>query len=109
MKRNKIDQNGTNVERGVAFRNTGLASCRNIFTRIARAKETFFNESYQALKAHKRLLRQALNEAEAVAWQTMYPHLVFPVLATEKIQAVIASNAKLQALRRTNVNFRPRA
>jgi len=33
---------------------------------------------------------QALNEAEAAAWQTMFPHLVFPALATEKVQAAIA-------------------
>jgi hypothetical protein len=28
----------------------------------------------------------AVNEAEGLAWQTMYPQLVFPNLAREKIQ-----------------------
>lgn len=73
------------------------------------AKEVIFTESFKTLKTQERLLRLALNEAEAVAWQTMYPHLFFPVLATEKVQAVIAWNTKLQSLRRTNVNFGPPA
>ena len=30
------------------------------------------------------ILRSALNEAEALAWQTPYPHLFFPLLAEEK-------------------------
>ncbi len=37
-------------------------------------------------KSH--LIRLALNEAEALAWQTEYPHLVFPALAEEKIAAI---------------------
>lgn len=32
-----------------------------------------------------RLVHLALNEAEALAWQTDHPHLVFPLLAEEKI------------------------
>jgi hypothetical protein len=38
----------------------------------------------------EQLVRLALNEAEALARQTWYPHLVFPDLAAEKIQAVAA-------------------
>jgi hypothetical protein len=33
------------------------------------------------------MLRLVLNEAEALAWQTAYPHLVFPELAAEKAHA----------------------
>jgi hypothetical protein len=29
-----------------------------------------------------------LNEAEALAWETEYPQLVFPALAEEKIEAI---------------------
>jgi hypothetical protein len=36
----------------------------------------------------ERLFRVALNEAEALAWETEYPQLVFPVLAEEKIEAI---------------------
>ena len=46
-----------------------------------------------------------LNEAEAAAWQTRYPHLFFPTLATEKVQAVIAWDTKRQALQRARRAF----
>jgi hypothetical protein len=35
-----------------------------------------------------RLFQVALNEAEALAWETEYPQLVFPTLAEEKIAAI---------------------
>jgi hypothetical protein len=40
-----------------------------------------------------------LNEAEALAFQTEYPHLLFPTLAMEKIQAVSAWQSRQQLLR----------
>jgi len=33
------------------------------------------------------MVRFALNEAEALAWQTPYPYLLFPVLAREKAES----------------------
>ena len=40
---------------------------------------------YSALLEHQpRLLRLALNEAEALAWQSGFPELIFPTLAEEK-------------------------
>jgi hypothetical protein len=50
--------------------------------------------------SREHLLRLAVNEAEALAWQTDYPHLIFPTLAVEKVQAVTAWDAQQQALRR---------
>jgi hypothetical protein len=38
----------------------------------------------------ERLFRMAMNEAEALAWETEYPQLVFPTLAGEKIEAMSA-------------------
>jgi hypothetical protein len=100
MKRNDADQSGKNGQGGTGFNNGCLASCRGVLARIAGAKEAIFHESFKALRAHGHLLRLVLNEAEAAAWQTMYPHLVFPTLATEKVQGVIAWDAKRQALQR---------
>ena len=40
-----------------------------------------------------------LGEAEALAWQTGYPHLFFPALATEKVQAAAGWNARQQFIR----------
>lgn len=39
-------------------------------------------------RGYERLLKSAMNEAEALAWQTPYPHLFFPELAREKAVAV---------------------
>jgi hypothetical protein len=105
MKPNSTNQNGKKVEDGAAFKQACLASCQKILARIVSAKETIFNESFEVLKTHERLLRLALNEAEAAARQTMYPHLVFPTLAMEEVQAVIAWNTRLESLRRANVNL----
>jgi hypothetical protein len=44
------------------------------------------------------MLRLALNEAEALAWQTLYPHLVFPDLAAEKVRGVAAWNSRQQLI-----------
>lgn len=65
-----------------------LASCRKALAIVSRVKETIFDESRRMVQANEQLLRLALNEAEALAWQTAYPHLVFPTLATEKVKAV---------------------
>jgi len=48
------------------------------------------------------MLRLALNEAEALAWQTDYPHLVFPTLAMEKAQGLAAWNQRQRAIRGTS-------
>ena len=77
----------------------GGASGRKIRAQLAGVKEAIFAESSRAFPAPERLVRLALNEAEAAAWQTKYPHLVFPALATEKVQAVAAWNARQQSVR----------
>jgi hypothetical protein len=81
-----------------AFGRLGANSCRGILAQIGRAKDAIFAEARGALKVHDHLLRLALNEAEALAWQTLYPHLVFPSLAAEKVQSVAAWNNHQQTL-----------
>jgi len=71
-----------------------LASCRKFIARIERVKDNIVAEFRDALGVHERLLRVALNEAEALAWQTEYPLLVFPALATEKAQEVAHWHAR---------------
>lgn len=55
-------------------------------------------ELRQTFQVNDRLLRLALNQADALAWQTPYPHLVFPTLAMEKAQAVAAWRARQQRI-----------
>ena len=76
--------------------------CRKIRAQIAGAKEAIFAEYSRVFSAPERLVRLALNEAEAAAWQTKYPHLVFPALATEKVQAVADWNARQQSVRQSS-------
>jgi len=83
-------------ETGVTLKQICLASCQKI---LAQAKAAIFAEWEAVLATQKRLLQLALNEAEAQAWQTQYPHLVFPVLAMEKVQAVVAWNRRQESLR----------
>lgn len=92
---------------GKAFGKVCAASCQKILVQIASAKAAIFAESRQALKAQERLLRLALNEADPTAWQTMYPQLFFPALATEKVQAVIAWETRQQSVRRSSPAYRP--
>jgi len=69
------------------------ACCRKALSLIENVKTTVFDEFKDALGSHQQMLRLALNEAEALAWQTAYPQLVFATLATEKAQAVAKWNA----------------
>jgi len=73
--------------------------CRKIRAQIAGAKEAIFAEYSRVFSAPERLVRLALNEAEAAAWQTKFPHLFFPTLAVEKVGAVAAWNARQQTVR----------
>jgi hypothetical protein len=86
-------------------RNACRAICRKIRAQISAVKEAIFAEASRALTAPERLVRLALNEAEAAAWQTEYPHLVFPALATEKIRAVAAWNAHQRSVRQSRLNI----
>jgi exonuclease I len=47
-----------------------------------------------------RVLQLALNEAEAIAWQTGFPHLLFPLLAMEKAQAAASWLARQTSIQR---------
>jgi hypothetical protein len=73
--------------------------CRKIRAQIAGVKEAIFTEYSHAFSAPDRLVRLALNEAEAAAWQTKHPHLFFHALATEKVRALAAWNARQQSVR----------
>jgi len=98
MKVNQLPKNRAQPGGERTLANACLASCQKMLARIKKAKDVIFAESSAALGTHEHLLRLALNEAEALAWQTAYPHLVFPDLAREKVRAVIAWESRQQAL-----------
>ncbi len=51
---------------------------------LTAVKARIESEFGQEMAGYEPLLKAAINEAEAMAWQTPYPHLFFPVLAEEK-------------------------
>ncbi len=75
-----------------------LASCKKLGAQIQKTKNAILTEFVDAFKTREHLLRLALNEAEALAWQTDFPHLVFPTLATEKAQAALAWSVRQRSL-----------
>jgi len=78
-----------------------LAYCRRLLAQIATARNSILKEFRQKLASKEHLLYLALNEAEALAWQSGVPQLVFLTLATEKAEAVAGWHARQQSLRRT--------
>jgi len=101
MKLNDVKKNNGKAEAETTFKGVCLASCQKLLAQVARVKETIYAEASQALQSQEHLLRLALNEAEAAARQTLYPHLVFPALAMEKVQAVSAWSRDQEPARRT--------
>ena len=67
-----------------------------------RTKNAIVAEFRNQLTPHEHLLDLALNEAEALAWQTSYPHLVFPTLAAEKAHALAEWQARQRSIQRRN-------
>lgn len=53
-------------------------------------------------KEQRHVFRLALNEAEALAWQTPIPLLVFPLLAYEKLKTLDKWNRRQKRLRENN-------
>lgn len=77
-----------------------VASCRKLLAQIADAKTQVLAEFRDRVAGHQRLLELAVNEAEALAWQTDFPQLLFPALAAEKATAVAGWHSRQQSLRR---------
>lgn len=76
-----------------------VASCRKLVAQIAEAKENLLAEFHETFSAPDRLVRLAVNEAEAEAWATEFPQLFFPTLAQEKVLAVATWNSHQKTIR----------
>ena len=72
--------------------------CKEVLAQIRQAKNTILAEAQGTIKVQEQLLRLALNEAEALAQETLFPQLVFPELAVEKIQGVVRWNDRQRLL-----------
>ena len=68
---------------------------------VADVRAMIEQEFSPLIQQQPRLFQLALNEAEAMAWQTGFAHLLFPVLAWEKARAVAEWHARQESIRRT--------
>ena len=76
-----------------------VASCRKLLAQIEDVKAQVVAEFRDQLDDHQHVLELALNEADALAWQTGFPQLLFPTLAVEKAYAVTDWHLHQQSLR----------
>jgi len=81
---------------------------RNTIEAIAKARALVEREFSILLQREPRLLRQVLNEAEAIAWQTGFPQLVFPSLALEKARAAAIWENRQRTMRQPTSPGTPR-
>jgi hypothetical protein len=99
------------LEKSQHLAHRSSAACADCFRKlvsgIANAKKALLAEFQNQYGASQHLLRLALNEAEALAWQTNYPHLVFPTLAMEKANAVLDWSAHQQDVQQGNLVHSP--
>ena len=105
MKSKQTNEARGDANGGSGFSTLCLRSCRKILAQIRKAKDAIFAEARGTLDTHDRMLQLALNEAEALAWQTEYPHLVFPALAAEKVHAVADWNRHQRSVWQTDPLF----
>jgi hypothetical protein len=77
-----------------------VEQCRKLGALLAEAKESLIAEFKETFEIHERLLHQVINEAEALACETEYPHLVFPALALEKVRVAANWHERQGSIRR---------
>jgi hypothetical protein len=82
-----------------------LQSSKKLLAGIEQAKKRIAAEFEEFVESNQRSFQLVLNEAEALAWQTDYPQLVFPTLAVEKVQTVAAWQARQQSLQECSLFF----
>jgi hypothetical protein len=80
------------------MKTTEIKSLRNIQAAMSAARGKI-ERQFAALRAQQaHVLELALNEAEALAWETGFPQLVFPTLAMEKVSAVATWHSRQKSI-----------
>lgn len=98
MNTNKNKDQYADLGAKVAEADIEEAFCEKALVQIKQAKRALAQEYRPQVAGHESVLRLALNEAEALAWETNYPQLVFATLALEKAQAAATWETRQQLL-----------
>jgi hypothetical protein len=92
------------------FARVCLGACRRFLAQLSSIKAGILREFRTKVEEHDHLLELAVNEAEALAWESGFPQLLFPALAVEKAQKVAAWHARQKFFtQRTSVPVRAAA
>lgn len=99
-----MKSNRSSNENNVApnFTSVCIEQCRKLAAHLAAAKANLIAEFAESYEISEHLLHLAVQEAEAIAWNTEYPHLVFPALAMEKVRVAANWQERQVAVRRGN-------
>jgi len=95
------NENEINAKNCNQTRNGFGAACAKLARQLEAVKQTVIEEFKAGFEPQNRLLHHMIAEADALAWQTDYPHLLFPVLAAEKAQRAAEWKARQQLLWRS--------
>src|SRR5689334_8895916 len=68
---------------------------------VAKVKRTVLDDYTDLTGEHTGILKLALNEAEALAWDTNFPELFYPALAKEKAESALTWHRRQRSVRRT--------
>jgi len=74
-------------------------ACPQTLQHLRSLRQALYQEVLNKSAVPKKLLNLALAEAEALAWQTAYPHLLFPSLAAEKVDATVRWHARQSSIK----------
>jgi hypothetical protein len=95
---NSSSRNENVSSAGQRFVNACSLSCHKLLSKLSNVKSSVLSEFRQEFGPQQRVLELAVNEAEALAWETDFPLLVFPTLAQEKAEAATAWSWRQQQL-----------
>lgn len=82
---------------GNSVTDTCVKYCQKILAQVGNAKASLLAQFRDLAAEHEEALRLAINEAEAMAWKTQYPQLVFQELAAEKMWIAVGGVARQNA------------
>jgi hypothetical protein len=63
-----------------------VRACKKVIADLNSLKTRMIEQFQAGTDAPDHWVRQTVNEAEALAWQTGFPHLFFPDLVEEKVR-----------------------
>ena len=65
--------------------------CRKIVAALGKLKSRLHEKYERAYPGHGQLIRQAVAEAEELAWQTAFPHLFLPDFVEVRLAEMVAA------------------